>query len=77
MPHWLQWATAAAVFAVLAPLIAWRGKRVGARMRGGLALAALMLGFGEAMDPPAKHLIEATEDDAKGPPAPGEPPLEG
>ena len=76
MPHWAQWAMAGVAFAVLAPLVAWRGRHIGARMKGGLALAVFMLGFGEALDPPTKHRIEETRDDVKGPPPPGEPPLD-
>ncbi len=46
----------------------------GARVKGGLLLAGLMLGFGDVLDQKAKHAIEATEAE-KGSPETGEPPL--
>ena len=38
-------------------------------------LGAFMLGFGEALDPPVKHIIEAGGDQEREAPPPGEPPL--
>jgi hypothetical protein len=74
MPAWLQIGVSLAVLAAISPLIAWLAKRHGARVRGGLGLAMIMLGVGEAMDPPSKHMIEASEGEEKASPAPGEPP---
>jgi hypothetical protein len=59
---------------VLAPLFAWAGRGLSARAKGGLMLAAVMLGFGDTLDASAKHAIEATEP-VKGSPENGEPPL--
>lgn len=75
MPIWLQYLIAIAVVAALAPLIAWAGRRYGRRARAGVALAGLMLGLGEVVDPPSKHLIEAGEPEEKAAPTPGDPPL--
>jgi hypothetical protein len=33
-----------------------------------------MFGLGEALDPPSKHIIEATDGEEKRTPAPGDPP---
>jgi len=75
MPPWIQALLALIALVVLAPAVAWLAKRSGRKARGGLMLACLMLGFGDAFDPPAKHMIEATDGEEKEAPAPGEPPL--
>lgn len=74
MPAWLQYLIAIGVLVILAPLIALVGKRHGRRLRGGLGLAILMLGFGHAMDPPPHEKVEASEPgkDARNP---GDPPV--
>ncbi len=74
MPHWLQYLIAFAAMVLLAPLVARAAKRHGRRAKGGLMMAGILLGLGEAIDPPSKHLIEAKEGETKGPPAPGDPP---
>jgi len=74
MASWLQYLVALAVLLVLAPGIAWAAKRFGGRVKGGLALGAILLGLGEVVDPPSKHLIEAVKE-PKGSPENGEPPL--
>ncbi len=47
--------------AVVAPAIAWLGVRSGQNVKANTGLAAMLLGFSEPIDPPTKHLIEATE----------------
>ena len=74
MPTWLGYILALAALVVLAPLMAWVGHTQGRNIKGGLALASIMLGFGVPLDPPTKHLIEATEDKVKGENETGEPP---
>ena len=75
MAFWLPWLVGATALIVLLPLIAWAGRRYGRRARSGFALAGLLLGLGEVVDPPSKHLIEAGGPEEKEAPAPGEPPL--
>jgi hypothetical protein len=75
MPAWLQLPLIVLVLAIVAPAIAWIAKRHGARARGGFGLAMILLGIGEAADPPSKHIIQASEGREKSSPAPGEPPL--
>jgi hypothetical protein len=72
MPYWLQILIAILALLVLAPLVAWLGKRGGWGLKGNLALGAFLLGFGEPIDPPPKHKVESAEPgkDARGP---GEP----
>jgi hypothetical protein len=60
MPTWLGYLLAVAAFVVLAPLMAWIGCRHGRSIKGGIALASFMLGFAP-IDPPTKHMIEASE----------------
>ncbi|MFI4975681.1 MAG: hypothetical protein ACHP84_14165 [Caulobacterales bacterium] len=74
MRSWQAYLIAAAVLIALAPLFAWAGRRLGRSAKAGVALAGLMLGLGEVMDPPSKHLIEAGDEADKAPPAPGDPP---
>jgi hypothetical protein len=59
------------------PLAALVGKGAGKRMRGNLQLAAILLGFGEPLDPPSKHLAEAGDREESESPTPGEPPTPG
>ena len=59
MHVWLQYLIAFAVLCALAPLIALMARRFGRRARGGLMMASILLGFGEVVDPPSKHVIEA------------------
>jgi hypothetical protein len=58
----------------LIPLVALAGRGVGKRARGNLALAAMLLGLGEPVDPPLKHLMEASHKDAESDEAAGDPP---
>jgi hypothetical protein len=74
MPTWLGYVLAVAALIVLAPLVGWIGHRHGRSLKGGVALASLMLGFGAPLDPPTKHLIEAQEGRVKGDDETGEPP---
>jgi hypothetical protein len=74
MPSWLGDLLALAALIVLAPLMAWVGHKHGRRLKGGLALASIMLGFGVPLDPPTKHLIEAAEGEVKGDNENGDPP---
>jgi hypothetical protein len=71
MPWWLQVLLAILALLVLAPLFAWLGRRARG-LKGGLALGAILLGFGEPLDPPPKHKVESAEPgkDVRGP---GEP----
>jgi hypothetical protein len=46
-------------------------------MRGNLALGGILLGLGEPVDPPSKHLAEASHKDDEGPEAAGDPPTLG
>ena len=74
MSPWI-WAPVAGV-ALLAgiPFAALAGKGVGAKVRGNLQLAAVLLGFGEPLDPPSKHRVVAGERDENEAPSPGDPP---
>jgi hypothetical protein len=74
MPTWLNWLLALAALLILAPLIGWLGHRHGRSIKGGVALASIMLGFGVPLDPPTKHLIEAKEGQTAGDDESGEPP---
>ncbi|MET3666289.1 hypothetical protein [Caulobacter sp. 1776] len=75
MAAWIQTLIALAALLVLAPLVAWLAVRFGARAKGGLMLASVLLGFGAVLDPPSKHAIEAAEP-VKGSPENDEPPLD-
>jgi len=57
---------------LLATLGALIGRRFGAKARGGVMLAAIMLGLGAVVDPPQKHAVEAAEP-PKGAPENDEP----
>jgi len=74
MPPWLGYLLALAALLVLAPLLGWLGHRHGRSVKGGIALASIMLGFGVPIDPPTKHLIEAKEGRVSGGDKSGDPP---
>jgi hypothetical protein len=74
MAPWAQSVLVVAVVIVVAPAVIWLARRFGGRVKGGMALAGVLLGFGVVMDPPSKHLIEATEPEEKESPTPGDPP---
>jgi len=73
MPLWLQQLAAIAVIIVLAPLIAIGARRYGRRVRGGLLMAGILLGFGEVLDPPSKHVAEAQGGEERPSPEKDEP----
>ena len=76
MSPWIVALVAGPLLIAGIPLAALAGKGVGTKVRGNLQLAAILLGFGEPLDPPSKHLTEAGERDenealsAREPPAP-------
>ncbi|HEY2750394.1 hypothetical protein [Phenylobacterium sp.] len=55
MSAWLGYLPALGALVVLAPLMAWLGHRHGRSIKGGLALASILLGFGVPFDPPANE----------------------
>lgn len=65
---------ALATLLVLAPLVGWLGHKHGRSIKGGMALASIMLGFGVPLDPPTKHLIEAKQGRVESDDETGEPP---
>jgi len=75
MPRWAQDLIALGVVLLIAPGVVWVARRSGAKLRGGVGMAMLMFGLGEALDPPSKHIIEANEGEEKQTPAPGDPPV--
>jgi len=77
MPIWLQYGLAIVLLVLVAPGLIWIAKRYGGAFRGNLALGAILLGFGEVVDPPSKHLIEAGSPEEKESPTPGDPPTVG
>jgi hypothetical protein len=72
--RWWTWLVIVVGLLIVAPLAARAGRGVGRRARGGFLMASVLLGFGQALDPPSKHLIEAREEEKAGPET-GEPPL--
>jgi hypothetical protein len=74
MAEWLQFVLAGLALVVVAPLIAWLAKRHAKGVRGGLVLASILLGIGQAADPPPGHKVESAEP-GKDDRSPGEPPL--
>jgi drug/metabolite transporter (DMT)-like permease len=51
--------------------------RVASRRRGGMQMmAAMLFGFGAALDPPQRHVAEAKDETPKGSPESGEPELD-
>jgi|GEM_PF-3094755 len=59
MDGWLGYLVALGLLVLVAPLVAWVGRREGRRIKGATGLAFVMLGFGEVFDPPAKRVSEA------------------
>ena len=70
----LQYLAVLAALLAAAPLLAWAARRLGSRVKGGVMLGAMMLGFGEVFDQPAKRAIEAVEREEETE-SEGEPPL--
>ena len=77
MAGWIAALLLIACLAAAVPLAGLAGRGAGRRMRGNLQLAATLLGFGEPLDPPLKHLVEADNAKEDESPAPGEPPMPG
>jgi heme A synthase len=51
--------------------------RTASRRRGGVQMmAAMLFGFGAALDPPQRHVAEAKDETPKGSPETGEPELD-
>jgi Kef-type K+ transport system membrane component KefB len=73
MAPWAQYLIALVALIVLTPLVAVLAKRFGAKAKGGVMLAGILLGVGNVADQPAKHAMEATEKQ-KGSPENGDPP---
>jgi hypothetical protein len=73
MPSWLQYLIAFAVLLVAAPFVAMLARGQGRRLRGGFIMAGILLGFGEVVDPPSKHVIEAQGAEDKASPENDEP----
>ena len=64
----IVWATVA---------IAGGGGRAASKRRGGVQMmAAMLFGFGAALDPPQRHVAEAKDETPKGSPESGEPELD-
>lgn len=65
----IVWATVA---------VAGGGGRKASKRRGGGAqmMAAMLFGFGSALDPPQRHVAEAKDETPKGSPETGEPELD-
>jgi hypothetical protein len=54
-----------------------RGRTASRRKGGGVQMmAAMLLGFGAALDPPQRHVSEAKDETPKGSPESGEPELD-
>jgi hypothetical protein len=58
--------------------VAGRGGRVAARRKGGgfQVMAAMLFGFGAALDPPQRHVAETRDETPKGSPESGDPELD-
>ena len=74
MPAWLGYLLAIVALLALAPLLGWLGHKHGRSIKGGMALASLMLGMGAMFDPPVKAATEAEEAQVKGDQGSGDPP---
>ncbi len=74
LPVWAQYLTALAVIIVIAPLIAWLGRKHGRTIKGGSALALALLGFGAMFEPPKRAEIEARQELPEEEPGAGDPP---
>ena len=73
MPSWAGYLLAFATLVAAAPLVAWLGRRHGRTIKGGAALASVMLGMGAMFDPPVRALAEAREEQVGGDDENGEP----
>jgi hypothetical protein len=62
------WATVA--------LAGGRGRTASKRRGGAQLIAAMLFGFGAALDPPQRHVAEAKDETPKGSPESGEPELD-
>jgi hypothetical protein len=71
MPVWLQWTVAFLVLLALAPFAA----RLGRAAKGGAIMVGLLLGLGQALDPPSHHRTEVGQNKRKDRAAPGDPPV--
>jgi hypothetical protein len=78
MHGWPAVAAVLVALVLLGPAVAWLGRRYGRSVKGGLVLGSILLGFGHVIDRPSREAVEAAgeEADRKGPPAPGDPPLD-
>jgi hypothetical protein len=74
MSSWLGYLLAVVALLILAPFIGWLGHRHGRSIKGGVAMASLMLGMGAMFDPPKKAAMEAEEAMVKGDKGSGDPP---
>jgi hypothetical protein len=72
MDGWIGWAIGLGVLAVLAPFVAMFGRRHGKAIKGGMGLAAVLLGIGYVVDPPAQRMLESV-DEEQGSESTGEP----
>ncbi len=77
MPEWLQYLAAFGALILIAPFVAWIALRHGRRIRGGVGLVTILMGFGEAVDPPSQRMIAASIPEEKESPTPGDPPTTG
>ena len=73
MQTWLGDLLALIAVVVLAPLLGWLGRRHRRAIKGGLGLGLVLMGLGDVIDPPRRHLIEATDGEEEGPTESGEP----
>ena len=71
MHDWTGWLLAAVILAAAVAITVWVARN-GRKIRGLAGLGAIMLGFGEAIDPPQKHRADAA-DQKKGSPENDEP----
>ena len=74
MPSWLGYLLAFGAVVVFTPLLGWFASKHGRRIKGGVAMASLMLGMGALFDPPQKAAAEAEEALVKGAQGSGDPP---
>ena len=62
MPHWLGILLAIFAMVLIAPLIGWSFSAGGRRrLKGYTAMGSVLLGFGMPLDPPTRHVVEASE----------------
>ena len=73
MDGWLGWLLALGALLLLAPAMAWLGRKHARSIRGTAGLAMVLLGFGQVFDPPRRHMIEAIEGEEQDTEASGEP----